>query len=374
MRFWPFLFFALAGVISAGEGSADPACPLWDGQESVAQYAERVGLPPTETLDLGNGVKLELVLIPAGKFIMGTPEPEAVDEIRFLKQIEMGIALLVLSGAVLLVLLGTIIVQAIRKRQRPQYSLARFLAMAVATGAGLLSGMHGWHTTQALEAAQAEYQAAQARFAAALPDEKPAHPVTLMKPFYMGKFEVTQEQYQQVTGQNPSTFKGQDNPVEEVSWDDAQEFCKRLSVRTKQTVRLPTEAEWEYSCRAGTRTAYYSGDAVRDLDRVGWYDANAKNTTHPVGQKEPNVFGLYDLHGNAWEWCQDRYAGDYYSRSPAEDPKGPAQGADRVLRGGSWINTPGSCRSALRNGNNPDARGDDLGFRVALAPASRTPF
>ena len=373
MRLWLLLYFLLLQSLLANEGMADPVYPLWDGQETVAQYAQRVNLPPTETLDLGNGVKLELVLIPAGKFLMGTPEPEAVDEEGFHKKIEVGIALLVVSGAVLLVLLGTIVVQAIRKRRRPQYSLARFLAMAVATGAGLLSGMHAWYSSQALETAKAEYQAAQAHFDATSSDEKPAHSVTLTRPFYLGKFEVTQEQYQQVMGQNPSNFKGQDNPVEQVSWDDAQEFCKRLGAKTQRTIRLPAEAEWEYSCRGGTKTTYYSGDMDKDLERVGWYAANAKNTTHPAGQKEPNAFGLFDIHGNVWEWCQDWFGDVYYSKSSAEDPQGPANGANRVLRGGSWGGNPGFCRSALRVGLNPDDRYSSLGFRVA-APASRTPF
>ena len=133
------------------------------------------------------------------------------------------------------------------------------------------------------------------------PIEHPAHPVTLTQPFYMGKYVVTQEQYQAVTGATPSTFKGNDNPVEQVSWDDAEAFCKKLSEQTKQAVRLPTEAEWEFACRAGTKTTYYSGDTDKDLDRVAWNDANSKNTTHPVGQKEANTFGLYDMHGNVWQ-------------------------------------------------------------------------
>ena len=373
MRLWLLLYFLLLQSLLANEGMADPVYPLWDGQETVAQYAQRVNLPPTETLDLGNGVKLELVLIPAGKFLMGTPEPEAVDEEGFHKKIEVGIALLVVSGAVLLVLLGTIVVQAIRKRRRPQYSLARFLAMAVATGAGLLSGMHAWYSSQALETAKADYQAAQARFAAAEPDEKPAHSVTLTRPFYMGKFEVTQAQYQAVTGQNRSAFKGQDNPVERVLWDDAQVFCMRLGRQTKKSVRLPTEAEWEYSCRAGTKTAYFLGDTESDLERVAWYEANARNTTHPVGQKEPNVFGLYDMHGNVWEWCQDWREGHFYSISPAEDPQGSAQGDNRVIRGGCFCNSPGGCKSDNRSGYDPETRSSGFGFRVVVEPVSRTP-
>ena len=144
-------------------------------------------------------------------------------------------------------------------------------------------------------------------------------------PFYMGKFAVTQGHYQAVTGQNPSQFKGRDNPVETVSWNDAQAFCKKLTSKQIQAVRLPTEAEWEFACRAGTRTRYYSGDTEADLALVAWYSAkNSKGTTHPVGQKEANTFGLYDMHGNVWQWCQDWYGEDYYGKSEAENPKGPA--------------------------------------------------
>ncbi len=204
-------------------------------------------------------------------------------------------------------------------------------------------------------------------------NEHPTHAVLLTKPFYMGKFTVTQEQYQAVMGASPSNFKGKDNPVETVSWDDAQAFCKNLTEQTKETVRLPTEAEWEYGCRAGTASTYHSGDTEADLGRVAWYFGNSNNTTHPVGQKEANVFGLYDMHGNVWQWCQDWYGEDYYSKSPAENPEGPAQGAVRLLRGGSWAFFPGVCRSAFRDRRGPVIRGDFIGFRVVVAPASRTP-
>src|SRR5208337_4411958 len=145
-----------------------------------------------------------------------------------------------------------------------------------------------------------------------------------------------------------------------VSWDDAQEFCKKLGQATNQLVRLPTEAEWEYACRAGTSTKYYSGDSEEDLKRVAWYGANSGNTTHPVGQKEPNQFGLYDMHGNVWQWCQDWY--EEYKADAVVDPQGTAQGAGRVLRGGSWDDLPGSCRSASRVGGSPDVRLGNVGF------------
>jgi formylglycine-generating enzyme required for sulfatase activity len=182
---------------------------------------------------------------------------------------------------------------------------------------------------------------------------------------------VTQEQYQQVTGTNPSHFKGRDLPVEWVSWDDAQEFCKKVSEKTGQSVRLPSEAEWEYACRAGTTTQFCSGDADADLESVAWYDGTSGKKTHPVGQKAPNAWWLYDMHGNVKEWCADRY-GDYRARA-ATDPQGPAEGADRVLRGGSWDSNPKFCRSAGRYESTPDNRYSRFGFRVASDVPPKTP-
>ena len=366
-----WIVLSLVGSLQAAEQAA---WPLWDGLKSVEQYAKRVNLPPTQTLDLGNNVNLELVLIPAGKFTMGTPEPPPVDEDGFRKKIITGQALLAASATALLVMLAVVIVRAIRKKRRPQISLGLLLLVTVAAGGAVLSGVHWRLSARGLEQAKVDFVAAKARFDSADQSEKPAHPVTLTKPFYMAKFAVTQEQWQQVMGANPSYFKGRDNPVETVSWDDAQAFCKKVTEQSKQTVRLPTEAEWEYACRAGTATTYHSGDAEANLARVAWYDANSKNTTHPVGQKEANTFGLYDMHGNVWQWCQDWYADDYYGKSPTENPEGSAQGAFRVLRGGSWDDGPVYCRSAGRDGYGPGLRrSSSVGFRVALAPASRTP-
>jgi len=364
---------ATCSITSAEEPSDNkPTYPLWDGSESVADYAKRVTLPATKTLDLGNGVSMELVLIPPGRFVMGTAEPTPVDEDGFYKKIVTGQALLVVSGVALLVMLAVVILRAVRKRQRPKLSLARLLAITVAAGGALLSGVHWRQSARGLEAARLVFTMALVR--SANDNEKPAHPVMLTKRFYVGKFPVTQEQYQQVIGANPSNFIGKDNPVEQVSWDDAQAFCKKLAAQTKQAVRLPTEAEWEYACRAGTTTMYYSGDMEADLGRVAWYSANSKSGTHPVGQKEPNAFGLYDMHGNVWQWCQDWYAEDYYGKSLATDPEGPVQGTFRVLRGGSWDYSSMDCRSAFRRWYNPDRRKYYIGFRVVAVPAFRTPF
>jgi formylglycine-generating enzyme required for sulfatase activity len=359
MRLMP-LILMLAGSLVAGE----PAFPLWDGSESVAEYAKKVNLPPKKTLDLGNGVKLELVLIPAGQFIMGTPEPTQPAETAVVGQ-----TILVLGAAAALLPLLIVALRARKRKHRANFSLLFLLALVFAASVAVYGGVR-WYR---INVAWREYAAAKARYDASGSDEKPAHTVTLTKPFYMGKYDVTQEQYAQLIRANPSNFKGKDNPVEQVSWDDALAFCKKLSELSHQAVRLPTEAEWEYSCRAGTTTTYCSGDTEAALGRVAWYSANSKSTTHPVGQKEPNTFGLYDMHGNVWQWCQDFYGEDYYGESEAEDPQGPTQGAFRLLRGGSWLLNPMYCRSAARPGPHPGGRPGDLGFRVVVSPVSPQP-
>jgi formylglycine-generating enzyme required for sulfatase activity len=196
--------------------------------------------------------------------------------------------------------------------------------------------------------------------------EEEQHEVTLSKPFYMGVTEVTQAQYEAIMGTNPSSFKGPANPVETVSWNDATEFCKKLSEKTRQAVRLPTEAEWEYACRAGTKTAFSFGDDESALGDYAWYAANSGDTTHPVGQKKPNAWGLFDMHGNVWEWCADWWG--VYPKGAVTDPQGPASGKYRVLRGGAWPLDPGRCRSASLTDFTPDSRYFIYGFRVA-APA-----
>jgi len=358
------------------------AYPPWDGHESIEQYAKRTNLPPTKTLDLGNGVTMDLVLIPAGKFIMGTPAPVPVDEDAFHKKIVVGQAAFAAGIGVLLVLIAVVIIRAIRQRRRPQYSLGRFVLMILAAGVGVMGGMHCWFSTKALAQAQAEYKAALARYQSSYDWEKPAHDVTLTRPFHMGKYSVTQEQYQQVMGTNPSHFKGPNLPVEAVSWDEATEFCKAVAHFAKlregdpgqqqfgkMLYRLPTEAEWEFACRAGTTTTYYTGDAEADLGRAAWYAANSGGKTHPVGQKAANAFGLYDMHGNVWEWCADWY--EAYKPGAAVDPQGPSEGQYRVLRGGAWYNNPRICRSADRDWISPVNRDHYIGLRVVVV-ASRT--
>ena len=243
--------------------------------------------PPKElTVDLGKGVKLELVLIPAGEFMMGSPDSDK-------------------------------------------------------------------------DAAAAE---------------KPQHRVRITKPFYLGKYLVTQDQWDGLMGSNPSRFQGPKNPVERVSWDDCQKFLGKLNAKVGSGAgkfRLPSEAQWEYACRAGSKTKYCFGDDETQLGEYAWHLQNSDGKTHPVGEKKPNAWGLYDMHGNVWEWCQDWYEDGYYKESPVDDPQGPATGADRVFRSGSWRYPAGICRSASRDSYGPVFRFIGLGFRVSLVPADK---
>jgi formylglycine-generating enzyme required for sulfatase activity len=189
-------------------------------------------------------------------------------------------------------------------------------------------------------------------------DEKPRHRVRITKGFEMGKYEVTQAQWKTVMGSNPSYFKGDDRPVETVSWGEVQEFLKRLNATDDgYRYRLPTEAEWEYAARAGS-----TADAVANLDAVAWHRGNSGGETHPVGRKRANGWGLYDTSGNVWEWCADWYGADYYASSPVDDPPGPASGTLRVVRGGSWGDR--LTRPANRVRYDPDVRYHDMGLRL----------
>ena len=230
-----------------------------------------------EMIDLGKGIKLEMVLIPAGKFMMGSPKSE--------------------------------------------------------------EGRSGFN------------------------DEK-QHEVTLTKLFYIGKHEVTQEQWESVMGKNPSTTKGAKLPVTNVSWEDCQEFIKKLNKKTDGGYRLPTEGEWEFACRAGTTTAYSFGDKITPKDAN--YVGSEIGKPVAIGSYKPNSFGLYDIHGNVWEWCEDWY-GDYPAGA-VTDPKGPAKGECRVLRGGSFYLLGSVARSSGRYYYSPTVRGTDYGFRLARTP------
>jgi formylglycine-generating enzyme required for sulfatase activity len=202
--------------------------------------------------------------------------------------------------------------------------------------------------------------------------------VRITKPFYLGMHEVTQAQYERVMGSNPrhrgAPSRGEDWPVVNVSWDEAVAFCRELmelprEKDARRVYRLPTEAEWEYACRAGTTTRFCFGDNAAKLGEYAWFDGNSDGQSHPVGQKKPNAWGLCDMHGNVFEWCHDWYSSDY-ARLPADDPQGPSSGAERVVRGGcAYEGGAKCCRSAYRRRLKESVQGERfLGFRVAFVP------
>ncbi len=212
-------------------------------------------------------------------------------------------------------------------------------------------------------------------------DEHPQHPVKITRPFFLGTHPVTQGQYNAIMGSNPSRFRGSDDlPVENVSWLDAVSFCNKMSEEDKRMpfyringtdvadvggngYRLPTEAEWEYACRAGMAGLFPWGDDIGKQGEYAWFSDNSHGKTHPVGQKSPNAWGLYDMLGNVWEWCADWYDEKCYASSPsvAVDPPGPPRASDRVIRGGCWGVEPRFVRSANRNRNVPENRNNNLG-------------
>ena len=194
-------------------------------------------------------------------------------------------------------------------------------------------------------------------------DEKPVHSVTLSS-FYIGKTEVTQALWKAVMGSNPSEFKGGNRPVESVSWNDCQEFIRKLNALIGRNFRLPTEAEWEFACRGGNNSRGYKYSGSNYIDNVAWYDGNSGDKTHPVATKSPNELGIYDMSGNVWEWCNDWEGG--YSSGAQTNPKGPYDGYHRVNRGGGWGGGR-SCRSSIRGGgSSPGGRFITLGLRLAL--------
>ncbi len=194
-------------------------------------------------------------------------------------------------------------------------------------------------------------------------DERPVRQVTISQPFYLGKYEVTQGQWQAVMGNNPSLFQGDPNlPVEQVWWTDVKEFIRKLNAKEGHNkYRLPTEAQWEYAARAGTTTRYSFGNEATQLGQYAWYKDNADGRTHPAGQLKPNPWGLYDIHGNVWEWVQDWY--QRYQSGAVTDPPGPKTGTHRMRRGCAWNNAANICRTANRY-SAPGYRDDFLGFRL----------
>jgi formylglycine-generating enzyme required for sulfatase activity len=196
--------------------------------------------------------------------------------------------------------------------------------------------------------------------------ETPRHHVCIEKPYYLGETEVTQKQWEDVMGSNPSKVKAHDRPVDRVSWNDVQEFIQRLNEKDRgQYFRLPTEAEWEYAARAGSTTDYSFGNDDGSLAKYAWYgNLGYKGSSHEVALKEPNEWGLYDMHGNVWEWVSDWYAPNYYAESPEKNPQGAETGKYKIYRGGSWVGKATNLRSSVRFSALPVTRTHDLGFRL----------
>ena len=195
--------------------------------------------------------------------------------------------------------------------------------------------------------------------------ETPPHIVKISKTFYMSKYEATQSQWSEIMNNNPSEFKEDIRPVERVSWNDVQEFIQKLNNKEETNkYRLPTEAEWEYAARADTESTYCFSSNIKILSQYAWYRKNSAGKTHPIGQLKPNAWGLYDVHGNVHEWCQDWFDRNYYSQSPSNSPLGPSSGLAKVLRGGDWGSENWYCRCASRSLSSPDRRSNRLGFRL----------
>ena len=266
---------------------------------ALTVVAQEVKPGKVDVVDFGEGVKLEMVLVPAGKFKMGFTKKELEDlKVEFQEELK-------------------------KEFGKEDFDFVDLI----------------------------------------ISKQGKQHEVTLTKPFYMGKHEVTQEQWEAVMGKNPSTTKGAKLPVTNVSWEDCQEFIKKLNKKTDGGYRLPTEAEWEFACRAGTRTAYSFGDKITPKD-ANYRDSKIGKPV-AVGSYKPNAFGLFDMHGNVWEWCED-WHGEY--PFAVTDPKGPATGNRRVLRGGSFPDLVSGARSSLRLNLTPSIRYNDLGFRLARTP------
>ncbi|MBF0451435.1 MAG: formylglycine-generating enzyme family protein [Candidatus Magnetomorum sp.] len=195
--------------------------------------------------------------------------------------------------------------------------------------------------------------------------ERPRHRVTIDRPFYLGRYPVTQAEWLSVMKNNPSHFSGDRHPVEQVSYNDVHEFINQLNTLEKtKAYRLPYEAEWEYAVRAGSQTIYSFGNTTNQLETAAWFRKNSAKSTHPVGKLAPNAWGLYDMHGNVHEWCEDWFDKKYYTVSPQKNPTGPKKGLAKSLRGGDWGSEDWHCRAASRSLGSPDRRGNRLGFRL----------
>jgi formylglycine-generating enzyme required for sulfatase activity len=332
----------------------------------LADSGEKVASPREKRIDLGDGVVMEFVLVPAGTYVMGMDAVRPSEEFEDLKKQQsrwFWFALVAASGVLLFV--GLLIWRTIQ-RGRVQFSLAGLVGFVLVASATIFIFLYAIAASRRLDAVIPSHACGVQR--AALP----THPVHIERPLYMGKYEVTQGQYLQVMGANPSHFNRSDRlPVESVSWDEARQFCTEVSGRTGESVRLPSEAEWEYCCRGGTTSEFSSGDGMGALAKVGWYGKNSGGVTHAVGLKEANPFGLYDMHGNVAEWIEDGFHANYAGAPKngevwVASPNVP----QREVRGGHWSAYSWSCRSSFRDMWMPSCRFNFLGFRCVLETAA----
>jgi formylglycine-generating enzyme required for sulfatase activity len=278
----------------------------------------------------------------------------------------MGYALISVAIAVIVLPLFV----SLRQRRHPRYSLKLLLMASILASCGLALVGLGRDTAIALAEAEKEYGAAETRWEMARNSEKPGHMVKIAKPFYIGKFEVSQNQLKCVTGR--ASFYCADAagmPADSISWDDAVGFCQKASNLCQKTIRLPSEAEWEYACRAGTSSSYYAGDQTDDLARAGWFIANAHKVRsgevfRASGMKAPNAFGAYDMHGNLWEWVADTWHQDYVGAPTDGSEWSGGRPTRRVMRGGSVMSEARACRSSARGVRPRGCVEPEMGFRV----------
>jgi formylglycine-generating enzyme required for sulfatase activity len=317
--------------------------PFWDGEESIVAYGQRAGLEPTMTINLGNNVTMEFVLIPAGKFIMGRPEPESP---------WIGGTIAAIGAFFVGIMSGYVAIRSIRRR-RFQFSLRWLIGIVFALAIVQFGGFRCWEAKTARS------------FMNWVPVESPARMVTIRKPFYIGKYEVTQVQYEQIMGKRNDIldeFIGDNKPVINLSWDEAEEFCRRATLAANVSVELPSEAEWEYAARAGEKDM-----ALLDWEQTEWYEKNSK-CINPVGLKKANGFGLHDMLGNVRECCEDDWHSSYFNAPVTEQAWiDTPRSTLRVSRGGSWVWPSILCRPTLRGYSIHDSHGcTTTGFRVAI--------
>jgi formylglycine-generating enzyme required for sulfatase activity len=324
--------------------------PVSDIVPAMSQY-----LDSGSQLHLADGVEMELVLVPAGRFTMGVVEP-----CQPVLRLEYAVLACAAAAALAVGLFCHCLYCALGRRSR---LLTLLTVIPFTVSCVFLLCTFVWYRD--LKQAWNRFEAASVTFRQSGDDEKPAHEVEISRDFYMGKYEVTQLEMSAIMGW-AYRFVGDDIPYVGVTWDEAMDFCRRVSAQTGFVVRLPTEAEWEYACRAGTTTNYHTGDSAEDLKRAANWAEDYGATHDRVGLKVPNAFGLCDMHGNIAEWCADWYSHDYYSASPRFDPTGPASGSMHVARGGGSLHPEFWCRSHSREPVGDVYNVMHYGFRVVV--------